>query len=113
MLLFLEEITFIQIKVIQYYKYHNIINILMKEFIKPTIAKAIITLVTFLFIPILYYDTGIRCITTPCPASANGSIIQYLLHGFGIHQVLWLNIILGIIGAYIFSCGIIYFLNKK
>ncbi len=88
----------------------------IKEFFKPTLAKIIIALVlVILFVPFINYDTGIRCITTPCDSDANGSILQYLInapfdHIFNIH---WLVLIGGLILSYLIACMIILGYKKS
>ena len=86
-----------------------------KEFFKPTLKKIILTLVLFiLFVPFIYYDTGIRCITYPCPSQAVGSIIGWLLssYNFDIYSISFTNLILGLILSYLVSSTLIYIYNK-
>ncbi len=72
----------------------------------PTPAKIVLFLILFVvFVPVLEYDTGIRCITTPCPSSAPGSFVAYLLSPEKfIYQFYYLSIIVGIIATYLVSC---------
>lgn len=87
----------------------------MKLF-KPTILKIFLTLILFvLFVPFLSYDTGIRCITTPCPSETSGSLVQYLFHKtvptiYGAHLGIF---IYGLILSYILSAVIVIYFRKK
>ena len=86
----------------------------IKEFFRPTIVKIIIALTIFVFVPFIYYDTGIRCIKAPCPAGADASIIQYFLNApFNhIYSIYWISFIGGLLASYILSCVIIFVFNK-
>jgi len=85
-----------------------------KEFLKPTTKKGIFCLIiSFLFLPFISYDNGIRCITAPCPNSSIGSAFFYLLsENHNIYEVLYTNLILGLIVAYVISCAIIIGFRK-
>ena len=87
-----------------------------KEFLKPTIGKIILTLVlTAVFAPFGDFDQGIRCITAPCP-SGPPMIIFYLMalfKGYGdIHEIHYLEFVIGVIASYLFSCIIILIFKK-
>ena len=88
----------------------------LREFFKPTIAKTIIFIILFIsFAPFVPYDTGIRCITTPCPSSTIGSLIQYLLFSYDFYiyfPILYTNLIMGIIISYLISCALISIIKK-
>ena len=85
------------------------------SFFKPTIAKIIIAVIIFIiFVPFINYNTGIVCVTFPCPSSAKGSIILWLLFSYELHiySVYYVNFIIGTISSYIASCIIVFAINK-
>ena len=89
----------------------------LKEFFKPTISKIIVFVILFvIFAPFIYYDTGIRCIMDPCPAGAIGSLLMYFLFSYNlqiyINGVLYINLIIGLIISYLFSCALISLIKK-
>jgi|SRR3989344_2369872 len=88
----------------------------LKEFFKPTIAKIIVFIILFIsFAPFISYDTGIRCVTIPCPSSATGSLIQYLLFSYDFYiyfPILYTNLIMGIIISYLISCALVSIIKK-
>jgi len=50
-----------------------------KSFLQPTRTKIFLAAALFILsVPFLEVDTGIRCITIPCPASAARSVAEYL-----------------------------------
>jgi len=88
-----------------------------KKFFKPTILKIVVFIVLFLiFVPFIYYDTGVRCFTTPCPAGKLGSVMSYLMfspnHFIYDDGIRSLNIIIGIILSYLASCMVYYLFQK-
>jgi len=86
-----------------------------KKFLKPTISKIIAAIfILIIFVPFINYDTGIRCIAAPCPASANGSIVIWLIfsYNFQIYSISYAALIIGIILSYLLSCIIIFAINK-
>lgn len=87
----------------------------LKLFLKPSIAKIIISLLIFvIFVPFVYYDTGIRCIKAPCPAGANGSIVMWLFFSYNFHlfSISYVILIIGILLSYLVSCLILFAINK-
>lgn len=77
-----------------------------KGVLRPTKAKIALFLIIFvIFVPLVEYDTGIRCIRAPCPAGATGPILISLFsHGlFGLNYVVMVP---GLIISYLASCGI-------
>jgi hypothetical protein len=71
----------------------------------PTTAKILIFIILFLlFVPVVEYDTGIRCITTPCPSGAPGSVLIYLMHFSHIYQFYYVSIVIGAVACYIIAC---------
>lgn len=78
----------------------------LRELLVPTPAKIIIFLVLFMiFVPVVEYDTGIRCITTPCASAAPGSAAAYLLSPEKfIYQFYYISIVMGIAATYLVSC---------
>lgn len=86
-----------------------------KELTKPSIGKLILTiLISITLVPFIEYDTGIRCVTTPCASSAEGSIASWLLfsHDFDVYSVSYANLIIGLILSYIASCLLIFLLIR-
>ena len=86
----------------------------IQSFLKPTIAKiSVAVLILIIFVPFINYDTGIRCITTPCPANADGSIAMWLFsyHSY-IYSIYYVNLIVGIILSYLISCLIVFIISK-
>ena len=81
---------------------------------KKIIANIILfTLIFTIFVPFINYDNGIRCITTPCPADATGSIALYLIKGLpNIYSINYINLIIGIIISIILAYIIIFTINK-
>ncbi len=58
-----------------------------------------------LFVPFIEYDTGIRCITTPCASSATGTIAGFLLSQQKyVYGLLAVNLVIGAAVAYLISC---------
>lgn len=79
----------------------------VKDFLKPSLLKIAISIILFLvFVPFINYDTGIRCITTPCPSMANGSFLIYLIfsQNFYVYNLVFFNLIIGFIISYFFAC---------
>ena len=77
----------------------------LRELVMPSRGKIIIFLALFLlFVPVVNYDTGIRCITAPCPSSSPGSIFIYVLHGSQIYQFYYAAAIIGIVATYLIAC---------
>ena len=88
------------------------------NFFRPTIPKVIVLIILAVaFVPFINYDTGIRCITTPCPSSASGSILMYLLfsYNFNIYTggINYIILVIGLIISYLASCIIIFLFKKK
>jgi len=89
----------------------------IKDFLKPTKSKIIITLVLIIvFVPFLRIDNGIRCIQVPCPSSTPASLVIYLLglisSGTFINGASYTIIIIGVIASYIVS-GLVIIINDK
>ncbi len=87
----------------------------IKKFFKPTPAKIIFSILLFIiFTPFIYYDTGIRCVTTPCPAGATGSLLMYFLFSYNLHiyDILYMNLVIGLFISYIISSALISLIKK-
>jgi len=89
----------------------------IKDFFRPTLAKILITLITIaVTVPFIHYDTGIRCIQAPCPASATGSILTFLLHSpnrhIYTHGISIPVLLVGGLLAYLLSCTLVWVSNK-
>jgi ABC-type transport system involved in multi-copper enzyme maturation permease subunit len=91
---------------------------LLTSFFKPTFWILIIGFILFVcFVPFVYYDTGIRCITGPClEAGETGSLLTYILFSYHLriytYGTQYFMGIAGLLAAYVVSCGIV-FLYKK
>lgn len=82
------------------------------ETFRPSYGKTSLTVVLFLlFAPVLNVDTGVRCITAPCPSGKTASIAFALISGDPIlvldpfNSVFWLAI------SYVFSASAFSFLS--
>ena len=75
----------------------------------------IAALIFTVFVPFIYYDTGIRCIKAPCPSGANGSILTWLIssHGYYVYYINYLNLVSGIILSFLASCIIALIIINK
>ncbi|MEM2138498.1 MAG: hypothetical protein QW568_05400, partial [Candidatus Anstonellaceae archaeon] len=86
-----------------------------EKFLQPTFAKlALASLLFIVFVPFLEIDTGIRCITVPCLSSQLNTILSYHLFYFQhtyvrphIYQILYINIVLGLLLSYFASCALL------
>jgi len=85
----------------------------MKEFLKPTLGKIILTLILFvLFIPFIMYSPMIT--SNPIPIKTV-SLTIFLISGntffnFGINYT---NLVLGLIILYLISCKAIILFKKR
>ncbi len=86
----------------------------MKEFFKPTRVKVIFLLLAVLFvIPFIGYDTGIRCITTPCPSFAHTTLWKFMFlkndnpYTANSYEISWTRIAGGIAIFYVLGCMIV------
>jgi len=80
------------------------------SFLKPSLTKIVVFLViSFLFIPFIEYDTGIRCFTTPCPSGRVGSLLQYFVSSYhgNIYHIDWSRLLIGLAIAYFLSALIL------
>lgn len=73
-------------------------------FLRPSAHQIVWTvMIVLLFLPFIQYDTGVRCVTVPCPSSAIASAAGYAF--FHTQQeaygVSWIILILGTIVTYI------------
>jgi len=92
----------------------------IKEFLKPTIEKVIILIISLPFIPFIkcYNEVIVKCITEPCyPMLAyqkSQFLFQFLItHGnYSIYQISYSILIVGLIISYLISCSIISIINK-
>jgi|GEM_PF-5947697 len=82
------------------------------ETFRPSYGKTSLTVILFLlFAPVLNVDTGVRCITTPCPSGKTVSIAFALISGDSIlvldpfNSVFWLAI------SYVFSAAVLSFFS--
>lgn len=86
------------------------------ETLKPTIAKVVITLLlAYMIAPVIFYDTGIRCMA-PCPSTGSASLFQYHLGVVGDHYIYEENYTLFgllLIPLYLIVCFFIYLFSKK
>jgi len=76
------------------------------SFLRLSIKQVVVfLLISFLFIPFIEYDNGIRCFTTPCPSGKTGSLFQYLVGSYGgnVYQINWLLLLIGLVVAYFLS----------
>ena len=87
------------------------------KFFAPTMEKfALLSIIFVLFVPFIEYDNGIRCIKAPCPSSDTGSVITYLIISPSkyIYSISAVNLVVGLVAAYLVSCAAIhYFWRKK
>ena len=91
----------------------------MKEFFKPTRLKIILTLVALLAaIPFIGYDTGIRCITTPCPSFVHTTLWKFMFlrvdnpYAANSYDISWWRGLAGIGIFYTIICAAIPFSKK-
>jgi hypothetical protein len=109
-------------------------NMNWKKLLQPTIGKFALAALFFItFVPFIEFDTGIRCITVPCPSSSVGSILSYHLfyfqhsyvrpHIYHLHEreetvapapleILYINIVLGSLFSYFAACALASFRSK-
>lgn len=88
------------------------------NFLNPTTKKVVLAIILAIsFVPFIYYDTGIRCITTPCPAGKLGSLVSYALFSYhwNIYDsgIKYPNLIIGLIISYIIAALIIHNYKKE
>lgn len=92
----------------------------MHIFLKPTLRKIGILLgLLIISIPFVGYDTGIRCITTPCPSYAYTTLWKYLFlrtdNPFAAQSfdISWFRIGIGLVAWYMVISTIIYLMKPK
>ncbi len=85
------------------------------KFFAPIPEKIMLLAVLFvLFVPFIEYDNGMRCIKAPCPSSDTGSVIMYLLSPVKyIYNISIVNVIVGLMAAYLVSCAAAYYFRRK
>lgn len=85
------------------------------EFLKLSWLKVILTLVIFfVFAPVVYYDSGIRCVTTPCPSEALGSVLDFLFFANSSdYSVSYTLFILELVFSYIMVSIFMFIFSKK
>ena len=78
----------------------------LSRLLMPGAPKVALFLLLFLaFIPFAEFDTGVRCVTGPCPSSASGSVLAYALGYRGaIYQLRYFSIAVGLVASYLISC---------
>jgi hypothetical protein len=92
----------------------------MYTFFSPSLKKIGILLgLLIISIPFIGYDTGVRCITTPCPSYAYTTVWKYIFlsadnpyaaQGFDIS---WFRAGIGVVAWYLIISTVIYFLKPK
>ena len=90
-----------------------------KIFLGPTGFKLALAALLFLaLMPIIDYDTGIRCIHAPCPSTATGSVLVYAYYAFVVfpHTSIYLlnfqMLAIGLVLSYLASCLLVFLLQK-
>lgn len=85
------------------------------DFLKPTGKKTIISIALFLiFIPVVYYDNGVRCVTTPCNSQDLGSVFFFLFSNNKIaYGISFFDLIIGLAISYLAACFVVYFWEKR
>jgi len=78
----------------------------IRKLLRPTAPKVALFLLIFvIFIPFAEFDSGIRCITTPCPSGSVGSVLAYAFSFHGaIYQFYYFSIAVGLVASYLISC---------
>ena len=87
----------------------------MKNFLKSSLAKVIITIILFIvFVPIISCDQGFIYIRPPDPSDFYQSILSLLISRPTCisYQILYIYLIIGLIISYLISCLITWFYNK-
>lgn len=86
-----------------------------KDFFKLSWLKAAIFLIILLSVfPSVKYDTGIRCITIPCPSESIGTFLNYFFNSPNhyIYSIDYVSLALGFIASYLISCSFAFLINK-
>jgi hypothetical protein len=87
----------------------------IKRFFRINLKRVILTLIIFsAFIHFINYDTGIRCITQPCPTTMPITVLDWIIlsnQGF-VYGMSYLNLVIGIIISFLISSIIFYLYGK-
>ncbi|MEK6899087.1 MAG: hypothetical protein AABW79_03255 [Nanoarchaeota archaeon] len=74
-------------------------------FLQPSLKQIVWTLILVVaFLPFVEYDSGIRCVTIPCPSSGVVSPLGYFFFHYTqvFYGISWTILILGTILTYVF-----------